>query len=164
MLDDFYTRDAANEGFRIDLFDKYGKPSEHYLIIRGAESDEFRLANNDALSQSVLTLSIEDEAERNQALLRDRAKLIASLIKEWSFDEELTLQSATEFLINAPQIQDQIDSAAADRGRFLAGKSSNSERSLSQNSSSTESQKAQASQKSKLSSKSGKQQGKSQKS
>jgi len=146
---DYYTRDAANKGIKVDLVKPDGEDSGDYLRILGADSDRFRAASNDRAMDAIDIINTKDPKEREEKELAHRISLIASLVVDWSFDEPCTQAAVEEFLLNAPAIRDQIDQTAADRKRFLANGSPSSEPLPGQNSSSTKSRKGQKSVKSK---------------
>lgn len=138
-MNDFHTREAANNGIEVPLFLPDGTKSEHFLVVRGIDSDEFRQADAETKRNAVLLSGIEGEAERNEFIADSKRTLIASLIADWSFEEECTPQNIKSFLKNAPQIADQVDTVAAKRSLFFGKRLSNSENLLEPNSSSTES-------------------------
>lgn len=125
-MEAFFTRAAANEGIVLPLYTPDGKRSEHWVRIRGVDSDEFRLAENEARREAVAIASIEDETVREKAAVEARLRLIASLVIGWSFEAECTRDTVVEFLREAPQIADAIDRAAAKRALFFASRSSGS--------------------------------------
>lgn len=123
---DFFTRDLANEGIRIPLFDPYGEKTEHWLQVRGIDSDEFRRADIAARRQAIKLAMIEDEAERAEEMAKQQRALIASLVADWSFKDEkpCTVENVAEFFLQAPQIMDAVDQLAAKRANFFAKRSS----------------------------------------
>ena len=90
---DYYTRDAANEGVRLDLVRPDETESDDYLCVRGMDSDVFRAALSKVRQDGVSIGLIKDEKERETAHQQASLKLLATLIKSWSFDEELTIDS-----------------------------------------------------------------------
>lgn len=107
----FFIKEQAEEGKRVDLHLPTGEQTDDYLIIRSAYSDAFVEAKNQAYRDA---LANDNEVDTNRVL--------ASLIKEWSFDEELTLDSATQFLTNAPQVAEQLNKLSADAEFFYSKK------------------------------------------
>jgi len=125
-MEEFFTRDTANEGKRVPLFAADGSPTEHWLHVRSMQSDAFRIADNRA-KRAILQISqIEDPAERAATATRLQSELIASLIADWSFDKECTLENVVEFLTKAPQIEDMVNQLAASKTYFYAKKSTSS--------------------------------------
>jgi hypothetical protein len=45
-MDAFYTRQKANEGIQLPLFLPDGTKTDHWIRIRGIDSDAFRIAND----------------------------------------------------------------------------------------------------------------------
>lgn len=126
-MEDFYTRDKANEGIKVPLYLPDGKESEHSIKIRGVDSDIFRAADTEArrAALQIARSGLSDE-EKNLAYKKVENKLIASLVISWTFDKECTLDNVVEFLENAPQIKDGIDLKAGNRKAFLEAWSSDS--------------------------------------
>ncbi len=44
-MEQFYTREAANEGVKFPLKTSDGKETEHWILVRGIVSDQFRMAD-----------------------------------------------------------------------------------------------------------------------
>lgn len=160
-MEQFYTRQKANEGIEVPLYLPDGTKSEESLSIRGIDSDIFRAAESEAKRKSMEVALIEDEAERKEASAEQRRGLIASLVISWTFDKECTLENVKDFLREAPQIADQIDQVAARRSLFFAKGLSSSTNSPKASSRSTASRKAQKSARKSSSNKSTKQPAKS---
>ena len=109
----FYTKDMANEGKRIDLFTPTGEKTEHWIVIRSIHSDAYKAAQSAAMRDA---LGGEDSvADKNN-------KVLASLIKSWSFKTELTQDSAIAFINKAPQIADKIYTLAVNAEFFYKKK------------------------------------------
>jgi len=116
-MKDYFIKDKAEEGQRVDLHLPTGEKTDDYIVIRSIHSETFISAMNKAKQDFMLARIENEDAEI------DNNKVLASLIKSWSFDEELTPESATEFLTNAPQVGEQINKLAAD-AKFHYGKKS----------------------------------------
>lgn len=140
-MEAFYTRQRANEGIKLPLYLPTGEPTEHWIHIRGIDSDEFRLAEVESRRDALRVASIEDPRERAKALEEAKIDLLAHLVIGWSFDKECTHEAVKEFLREAPQIADAIDRAASQRALFFAKESSNSQNSPKPSSDSTNDQK-----------------------
>lgn len=140
-MEAFYTRQKANEGIKLPLHLPSGEPTEHWLHIRGVDSDEFRLAEAESRRDALRVASIEDPRERAKAIDQAKIDLLAHLVIGWSFDKECTLEAVKEFLREAPQIADAIDRAASQRALFFGVKSSSSQDSPKPSSDSTNDQK-----------------------
>lgn len=119
MIEDFYTRKKASEGTKVPLFYPDGTPSDHWLIVRSVYSDEFRKTETGAFRKMPELAQIEDTDERDRALYELRLETLASLVAGWSFDRELTFESAFEFLKEAPQIADKVDEIAKKKRLFF---------------------------------------------
>ncbi|MCF6435209.1 hypothetical protein [Pseudoalteromonas sp. MMG022] len=120
MMEDFFTREKANEGIKIPLTLPDGSVSDHYIVVRGIDSDAFRDAETLAKRNAMAFAAIEDEAERAAAFADERLGLIAALVADWSFDEPCELETVKKFLHQAPQICEQVDKVAAKRALFFA--------------------------------------------
>lgn len=121
-MKEFFTRQAANEGVKLPLYLPDGTASDHWLLIRGVDSDDFREAETHA-KRKALEISAEKDAKKRDAMIRDaELSCISALISDWSFDEECTTESKLTFLREAPQISDKVNQFAASRGNFYRKK------------------------------------------
>jgi len=143
-LTDFHTREVANEGIKLPLSLPDGKKTEHYLIIRGIDSDEFRRANIKQ-QRELMNLSQLSDEEREHKLEHSQTELVASLVAGWSFVDEFNQENLINWLKNAPQIADMIDRIASQRGLFIKKKPVSSSSLPSSKSSSQSRSKAPAS-------------------
>lgn len=137
IMEDFFTRSKANEGVNFPLYLPSGEKSEHWLRVRGVDSDRFRQAELNSKRDILRIMQIEDEAERDEAVVQSKCALISSLVVAWSFDRPCTPENVQAFFREAPQIMDAVDRAASKRALFFVGRSSNSLPTPSENSSST---------------------------
>lgn len=142
-MEQFFTRQLANDGIKYELENIDGSPSQEWLIIRGVDSDEFRLAEAEAQRNMILIASIEDPMERNKAAEACKVLTLTSLIKDWSFDLELTQENKLKLLTEAPQIAKKINVLAGQRNRLIQKKSTPSTSGQKQNSNFKEDQKIQ---------------------
>lgn len=99
-----------------------GEETEHYLIVRGIDSDEFQRA--DAKARSAMLEQMRRNKEKGIATtdgnLEDhKLTIVSSLIAEWSFNEPCTEPNIRKFLTEAPQIREEVDRFAVDRRRFF---------------------------------------------
>lgn len=140
-MQEFHTRKKANEGKKVPLYLPDGTPSEHWLKIKGIDSDDFRKAEAAGKRQAIEIAKIEDVEERANAVRDTELTCIAALIADWSFEEECTSEKVVEFLREAPQIADMVNRYAARRADFFASGSTNSATGSKAKSSSKESQK-----------------------
>ena len=123
-MDEFFTREIANEGRRVDLVHPDGTPSEHWLQIRGMDADAFKIAETGAKREAVEISQIDDDKKRAVAIADVELKTIAALIADWSFDQKCTSKEVVKFLREAPQIAEMVNRYAARRSLFF-GKESN---------------------------------------
>lgn len=131
-MEDFFTREKANEGILVPLNLPDGTPSEHWIKIRGIDSDAFRRAEAESKRKMMefardladKKLTPEQEREARQAFVdQSRLELIAALAFEWSFPVELNKEMITKFLTEAPNQADILDRLAYDRVAFFKKKS-----------------------------------------
>lgn len=125
-MEAFYTRERANEGIKIPLYLPDGTKTEHWLRIRGIDSDHFRLAEAESKRDAMRVAMIEDPLERAKAIADAKLSLIAELVISWSFEKECTHENVKEFFRQAPQIADAVDQVASKRALFFAKRSSSS--------------------------------------
>jgi len=140
-MEAFYTRERANEGVVIPLYTPDGTKTEHWLRIRGVDSDAFREAEANSKRDAFRVASIEDAVERAKAIQDAKLDLIAALVISWSFEKECTPENIKEFFRQAPQIADAVDQIASKRALFFEKRSSSSVSTLKRSSGSTRSQK-----------------------
>jgi len=149
MMDQFYTRDKANEGIKIPLVTPDNKETEHWLLVRGTDSDAFRNAENEA-KRAIIKAAGEDKDKTDRrekissASKQGSLDVLVAVVKDWSFPEECTPENIKDFLTKAPQIADQIDKAIANRAFFFAVKSKSSSSTPKKNSTSGSKSKASA--------------------
>ncbi|CAM0070117.1 Tail assembly chaperone [Vibrio phage K251 g3] len=119
-MQEFFTRQKANEGKKIPLYLPDGKPSDHWLVVRGVDSDHFKQAETRGKRQAITIAKIEGADERAQAIRDTELTCIAALVADWSFDQECTEPNVVNFLREAPQIADMVNQVAAKRASFFA--------------------------------------------
>ena len=142
-MSEFFTAEAASEGVVLPLFRTDGTKSDHWIRIRGVDSQEFRIAETQAKQDArrIFRENMTDD-QKILAAMDARAALAARLVIEWSFNEPCTLDKVVEFFKKAPQILDAIDKVAGDRTLFFALKQTASTDGLSQKSNSAKPRKA----------------------
>ena len=123
-MKEFFTRQGANEGIRLDLFLLDGTKSEHFMQIRGMDSDEFHIAEMKAKRTAHRLAEIDSDTERAMAVMDAENECIAALIADWSFPQECTQKNKVDFLREAPQIAAEINKLAAKRSVFFKKKPS----------------------------------------
>lgn len=137
LMNDFFTREKANEGIQLPLYLPNGLKSEHWVRIIGIDSDTFRAADIEARRDAVRIAQIDDPKAREEAIAKSKRDLVAVLVIDWSFPSPCTHEEVSNFFKEAPQIMDAIDQAASRRALFFANGSSSSQPSPSTSSSST---------------------------
>lgn len=115
-MKEFFTKEGNSTPRKMPLFLKSGEATEHYLMIIGTESDEFRLAQAKAMRSAAISASESSYGDEEAKALD--LMLISSLIDSWSFDEECTDESKAEFLNNAPYLRDAVNVFGADQDNF----------------------------------------------
>ena len=126
-MEEFFTRQKANEGIRFPLEHPDGSPSDHWLTILGVDSDAFRNAERDQKRKFVSLKAnmdaIENPDEKEKFLLDVQTEMeidiLASLVSGWSFDKPCTFENVRTFLKEAPQIADAINEVSAKRRVFF---------------------------------------------
>ncbi|ANO57507.1 hypothetical protein [Vibrio phage vB_VhaS-tm] len=118
-MQEFFTRQKANEGKKVPLYLPNGEPSEHWIQIRGVDSDQFKEAERAAKRKAIEFAQIEDTKERAEAVREAELGCIAALVVDWSFDQECTPDNVVNFLREAPQIADMVNRYAANRKSFF---------------------------------------------
>ncbi len=121
----FYTREAANTGIRIPLFQPDGKPTEHFLQVRGVDSDAWHAAQA-ASRQRLMAASADPAKIEKLDPEEERITLLTALVMGWSFPDACTPEAVRAFLKEAPQIATEIDRIASNRRSFFAGSSNSS--------------------------------------
>lgn len=118
-IEDFFTREKANEGIELPLYAPGSKePSGHWLRVRGVDSDEFRAAN--VASQRNLRSALDGNKVPDEQFHIDQKRLlVASLVAGWSFDTEFNQENLLNFLKNAPQIEEAVNQIATRRNLFF---------------------------------------------
>ena len=143
-MEAFFTRERANEGVEVPLYTPDGTKSQHWIRIRGVDSDAFREAEANSKRDAFRVASIEDTVERAKAIQDAKLNLIAALVISWSFEKECTHENVKEFFRQAPQIADAVDQVASKRALFFAKRSSSSVSTPKPSSGSTRSRKGQS--------------------
>jgi hypothetical protein len=123
---DFYTVPASEAGIKLPLLMPDGTDSGHWIMVKGPDSLAYRKSMDVINRRRMEIMTIEDFEERERVADDVLADSRAPLVMAWSFDEPLTIESAREFLKNAPLIARQIEQASGDRRRFTNPGSPNS--------------------------------------
>ncbi len=136
-MEAFFTRDRANDGIELPLYLPNGEKSEHWLRIRGIDSDVFREAEAEHRREAMRTAMLDDPKERAKAIADAKLSLLVALVVGWSFDQPCTPEEIKILFRQAPQLADAVDQAASRRALFFAQRSSSSEKPPKQSSGST---------------------------
>lgn len=122
-MQEFFTRELANEGVKLPLFHPDGSPSEHWITVRGIDSDHFRKKEAESKRDAINLALVTDLDERAKAVRLAQHKCIASLVAGWSFEKEATETNVVSFFEEAPQIADMVNRYASHRASFFSKKS-----------------------------------------
>lgn len=127
-MEEFFIRDAQNEGINVPLMKPDGTPSTHSLVLYGHFSDVFQKARREILAAAPAQFKkLKGQQEKRDELLEEnRLLLTAALVKGWSFSKPCSTRQKVEFLRNAPQIADMIDRVAGDQSLFTKESSNGS--------------------------------------
>ena len=117
---DFATRGPANKGIKLPLVSPGGGATDYWIEILGIDSDQFREAEHNLLASLAKDI---DETAGFAELESKKAELLSSLITGWNLKEKFTKENVEKLLIEAPQIAEAINKAAADRALFFERKS-----------------------------------------
>ena len=120
---DFFTADEANEGEKLPLYTPDGVATSHYIIVRGVDSDAYRLAHTRIMRRARFA-DIDTDDARDKLTLDAMTELAASLVSGWSFDEEFSTEAVLAFLKKAPQFVSPINELAGNRSLFFGLKRS----------------------------------------
>lgn len=125
-MEAFFTRSAANEGIEVPLYLPDGTRSDHWLRIRGTDSDAFRQAEAEGRRQLLEAAAEKDQHKLSAVAVANTELLLCSLIIGWSFEQECNEENKKKLLREAPQIGDAIDKMASRRMLFFKKGSLNS--------------------------------------
>jgi len=124
-ISQFHTRQSANEGIELPLYNAEGEKTEYALQIRGADSDAFKRAQAKSRRTAVGFATIDDEDELFDKVEEERIKMLSSLVISWNLKDDdgkdypCTEENVIELFREAPQIADQVDKLSAKRSLFL---------------------------------------------
>jgi len=123
-MESFFTADDANDGTKLPLFAPDGKATEHWLLIRGVDSDAYRTSHTRVLQNARKLKATDDDEEIAIRTNAGLFELAVSLVGGWSFEQECTRENVSAFLKKAPQVIDPINEFAGNRSLFFALKRS----------------------------------------
>ena len=110
----FFTRTKANKGVKIPLVSSTGEETDEWIQVLSIQSDAYRKISTEERRKAI-TAGMAGEAYQ-----LDEVRVNASLICAWSFDDECKPEDVYEFLIEAPQIADEVSMKAMDSASFFA--------------------------------------------
>ncbi len=120
-MEQFFTADKAEEGVEFPLSAPDGSETDHYLMVRGLDSDTFKTEQIKS-RRKINDLAAGGAKLTEQQMIDSRLELLSCLISGWSFDEACTRENVLTFLKKAPQIADSVDELSANRRVFYAKK------------------------------------------
>jgi hypothetical protein len=118
-IEQFYTVETANNGVKVMLSLPSGEESEHWLLVRGIDSDAARIAIEKHARESAETAKIENDEERAKATRELQRRLIADFVIGWSFDKPFDRSEIERLFKNAPHILADIDKVVSNRSLFF---------------------------------------------
>lgn len=118
-MDQFHTRAKSSEGVNVPLMLPDGSPTEHWVKVRGVDSDEYRRADSRARRRAIDIAQEKDEAKREDMIEDTKLDVLSVLVADWSFDRPCTPEEVKAFLREAPQIADLVDKTAYKRALFF---------------------------------------------
>lgn len=136
-MEQFFTREVGNRGRKFFLSLPTGEITEHWVVIRSVDSDEFRLTDSEVRRELLSLVDQDDNKDKSEKVEELVRKTVASLIADWSFDQECTMENRMKFLKEAPQIQDMVNRLSAQRKVFFVEGSNGSSSGLNPHSDST---------------------------
>lgn len=106
-MTDFFIKDKANQGKKVPLHDIDGSETDQYIVICSVHSDAYAQAKEAYLKKIA-------DYHANNGEKPNPLEVLAAIIKDWSFDEELTPDNALTFLEQAPHITAEVDKLVVD--------------------------------------------------
>jgi len=119
-MEEFFTRQRANEGKVLPLYLPSGEKSEHTITVLGVDSDKFKKSEVQMKRAALELDKTLDEEMRSEEIEKLRIKLIASIVVDWTFEQPCNEPNVVKLLTEAPQITEAINQFAANRRAFFA--------------------------------------------
>lgn len=110
----FFTRTKANKGVKIPLVSSTGEETKEWIQVLSHHSDAYRKISTEERRNAI------QAGMENKPYKLDEVRVNASLISAWSFDDECKPEDVYEFLLEAPQIADEVSIKAMDAASFFA--------------------------------------------
>lgn len=118
-MEKYKTRSKISNPVRQFILDPQTQElSADFLEIRSSLSDEFMDARDRSM-QEVSEVEERDPVKRKAAVREIQLRMSAALVAGWSFAEPCTEENVVEFLREAPQIRNLVNSVADDSQRFF---------------------------------------------
>lgn len=118
-MDKYKTRSKVSNPVRQHLLDPTTQElTTDYLEIRSSLSDEFMDARDRSM-QEVSEIDEQDPKKRKALVKEIQLRMSAALVAGWSFSEPCTEENVVEFLREAPQVRNLVNSVADDAQRFF---------------------------------------------
>ena len=127
MMEQFFTPDIANEGKKMELFTPSGEKTEHYLMIRSVDSDEYENAKIIRDRKLIEAPDVEDEEAYQEFIKSLRLDMLVPLVAGWSFPDECSPGNVRRLLSKAKQITRMIENISSSKSFFYSGSEINSE-------------------------------------
>lgn len=126
-MDAFFTEDVVNNGIVFPLDRPDGTPTEHWLRLRGADSDAYKKAAAES-NRRILEFSKDPEVNKKAAafLAAERDRMVAETVMGWSFEMPCTLENVMMFFKKAPHLLPVINTLVANRQSFFSHSSTSS--------------------------------------
>lgn len=121
----FHTRQGANEGIELPLFNAEGEKTDYAIQIRGSHSDAFKRAQAMSRRTAVGFATIDNEDELFDKIEEERIKMLSSLVISWNLKDDngkaypCTRENIIELFTEAPQIANQVDKLSSKSSLFL---------------------------------------------
>lgn len=121
----FNSRKNADAGQRLVLVGPDGKPTEHWIQVRGVDSRLFQLAKRQArvdLLAFIEKHGPDSKGTTSYVELTEKTQLDmqVALVMGWSFDEPATPENVRELFDHEPSFAEQVDTFGGDRKKFAS--------------------------------------------
>jgi hypothetical protein len=123
-IEDLNTRDAAEEGAEVRIFNPLKKEmSDLFIKVKGIDSDEYRAKNAQLRQQIVASRMAKEEFDAEQAEM----DILVAITVGWrgltdkGESVEFSEKKCRQLYRAAPYIRDQLDRFIADRANFGRG-------------------------------------------
>lgn len=125
-LEDFYTREKANQGRTVDVPGPDGKPCGVKFIIHSSDCDAFRRGKAGVLSKG-LDIANLPEDKRTEAVEKLNLEMVALCVSGWEgMDESFSQDALVTLFQNAPYLAAFVERIADNRSLFFGSGSGSS--------------------------------------